>query len=232
VTDGDPSAIVELRQYALHPGGRDVLVELFERELYESQEAVGMRLIGQFRDLDDPDRFVWLRGFPDMAARDSALRTFYSGPTWRAHRAAANATMVDSSNVLLLRPAAPAFGFALDDRVPSRGGSRDERDGAVLATIYTLRDGAGRDFPAFFEQVLGPALREAGLSLLATFETEPSANTFPELPVREQERVFIWFCRCPSSSVPHEHAAELTGRLSRPPEVLRLAPTSRSRVRA
>src|SRR5829696_7935028 len=56
-------SVLELRQYTLHPGKRDVLIELFEREFVESQEALGMQLVGQFRDADDPDRFVWLRGF-------------------------------------------------------------------------------------------------------------------------------------------------------------------------
>jgi hypothetical protein len=27
-----------------------------------------MEVIGQFRDLDRPERFVWMRGFPDHAA--------------------------------------------------------------------------------------------------------------------------------------------------------------------
>ena len=45
--------IVELRQYTLHPGKRDVLIDLFDRELVESQEALGMKVIGQFRDLDN-----------------------------------------------------------------------------------------------------------------------------------------------------------------------------------
>ena len=58
--------IVELRQYTLHPGKRDVLIDLFDRKFVESQEALGMKVIGQFRDLDNPNRFVWLRGFRDM----------------------------------------------------------------------------------------------------------------------------------------------------------------------
>ena len=33
--------IVELRQYTLHPGKRDVLIDLFDREFVESQEASG-----------------------------------------------------------------------------------------------------------------------------------------------------------------------------------------------
>ncbi|HEU5251458.1 MAG TPA: NIPSNAP family protein, partial [Thermoanaerobaculia bacterium] len=54
------SAVVELRQYTLHPGTREVLIDLFEREFVESQEELGMSVIGQFRDLDDTNRFVWL----------------------------------------------------------------------------------------------------------------------------------------------------------------------------
>lgn len=82
--------VVELRQYTLKPGKRDVLIDLFEREFIESQEVTGMRIIGTFRDLNNPDRFVWLRGFLDMAARAKALEEFYDGPVWKAHRDEAN----------------------------------------------------------------------------------------------------------------------------------------------
>src|SRR5688500_130018 len=87
---GGPAApsccpIVELRQYTLHPGQRDVLIELFDREFIETQEAEGMRILGQFRDLGNPDRFVWPRGFPDMDTRKRALTAFYGGPAWKAH---------------------------------------------------------------------------------------------------------------------------------------------------
>ncbi len=55
---------MELRQYTLHPGRRDELIALFEREVVENQEAAGIDLIGQFVDLDDPARFVLLRCNP------------------------------------------------------------------------------------------------------------------------------------------------------------------------
>jgi hypothetical protein len=105
------SGIVELRQYTLKPGQRDVLIDLFEREFVESQEAEGMDIIGTFRGAGDPDRFVWLRGFPDMDARARSLAAFYGGPIWKQHRDAANATMIDSDNVLLLKPASDGAGF-------------------------------------------------------------------------------------------------------------------------
>jgi len=64
--------VLELRQYKLHPGQRDVLIALFEREFIESQEALGMRLVGQFRDRNDPTRFTWIREFPNMPERERA----------------------------------------------------------------------------------------------------------------------------------------------------------------
>ena len=93
MTDPTCCPIVELRQYTLHPGTRDVLIDLFDREFVESQEALGIRVIGQFRDVDDPDRFVWLRGFRDMPSRARGLTDFYGGPVWKAHREVANGTV-------------------------------------------------------------------------------------------------------------------------------------------
>src|SRR5512146_96086 len=117
--------ILELRQYALHPGKRDALIELFEREFIETQAAAGIHVIGQFKDLDEPDSFVWMRGFPDMPRRKRALQAFYEGPAWKRHREAANATMIDSGNVLLLRPARAASGF----RAYGSGGIAQTRRG-------------------------------------------------------------------------------------------------------
>ena len=56
--------LIELRQYLLHAGQRDTLIDVFDRELVEAQEAVGMDVLGQFRDPQRPDYFVWLRGVP------------------------------------------------------------------------------------------------------------------------------------------------------------------------
>ncbi|TJX33985.1 MAG: NIPSNAP family protein, partial [Mesorhizobium sp.] len=76
------SPIVELRQYTLKPGRRETLIEIFDTEFIESQEYAGMTIIGQFRDLDRPDMFVWMRGFDSMDARKDALGAFYDGPVW------------------------------------------------------------------------------------------------------------------------------------------------------
>jgi hypothetical protein len=86
-SNSQPSPIIELRYYSLRPGQRDVLIELFEREFIERQEALGMSILGTFRDLDRPDHFVWVRGFRDMASRAaSAIQSADSGRDWRRNR--------------------------------------------------------------------------------------------------------------------------------------------------
>jgi len=230
--------ILELRQYTLHPGMRDVLIELFEREFIESQEALGMTLVGQFRDLDNPDRFVWLRGFPDMTTRAQALQEFYGGPIWKAHREAANATMIDSDNVLLLRPARPTSGFAMERAERQPLGAIEKPRGLVVATICHLKDEIGYDFVDFFERKIQSKLTRDGTSLLAYFVTEKHPNTFPALPVREKVNVFVWFSNFPDETT-HANsldrtksvANELAPRLKGPPEILKLLPTPRSRLR-
>src|ERR1700748_3685559 len=83
------TTVFELRNYTLHAGRRDELITLFEREFIQAQQDAGIVLPGLFTDMDRPDRFVWLRGFTDMAARPEALSRFYGGPVWQQHRDAA-----------------------------------------------------------------------------------------------------------------------------------------------
>lgn len=228
--------VLELRQYTLRPGQRDRLVTLFEREFVESQEALGIGLPGQFRDLDDPDRFVWLRRFADMDARAAALGAFYDGPVWRAHREVANATMLDSDDVLLLKPVRD---FALQGlRRPSPGERAPA--GLVSATICPVAPAQAASLARDFEARLRPLWERHGAPVLASFVTEPARNTYPRLPVREGESVFVWFAAFADVAAHAAHraacAAEPTvaawlGLLEAPPETLRLAPTPRSLLR-
>jgi hypothetical protein len=238
--------IIELRQYTLRPGQRDLLIDLFDREFVESQEALGMRVVGQFRDEDDPDRFVWLRGFPTMRARREALTAFYvEGEAWRRHGPAANATMVDSSNALLLRPASPDSGFPEPETPRPPADATTVPGSRVMATIYAVDEQADDDFSRFFDDRVAPLMAETGAPPLARLRTEHAENTFPRLPVREGENLFIWFASFADSDRRREHVErlersqewrekvlpELTARLSAPPQHLRLAPTARSQLR-
>lgn len=240
--DSPNNRIIELRRYRLHPGSRDILIDLFDREFIESQEAEGMSVIGQFRDLDDPNSFVWLRGFSDMPSRAAALNSFYGGPVWATHRSEANGTMINSDNVLLLRPAAPDTGFQppLVSR-PAPGAAAIDR-GLVVATICYLAPHTEDEFAKFFEAAIRPQLKQASAIVLATLVTERSSNTFARLPVREGETVFVWLSAFQDLAAHEAHLAELVQsepwtrkvvpemeqRTWRQNEVSRLAPTARS----
>lgn len=220
--------VIELRQYTLHPGQRDVLIDLFDREFVETQEAVGMRVIGQFRDADAPDRFVWLRGFADMEARARGLQAFYGGPVWAEHRNAANATMIDSDDVLLLRPAWPGSALGSSHRAPP--GATAPPPGALDITILHLAGPSSEELLAHCRERVAPALCAAGARVLGWYATEYTANNFPRLPVREGEHVVLAISLFDDlAALDRFPAADLWNR-----EVqrLRLTPTARSAVHA
>ncbi|WP_341717115.1 hypothetical protein QQG74_24760 [Micromonospora sp. FIMYZ51] len=112
----------------------------------------------------------------------------------------------------------------------------------VLATLYHRDRPFDQSFLDFFDGQLRPVLVETGAAPLACLKTEHAENTFPALPVRVGENVFVWFARFPSQAEldSHLHRLERSDRwrdhlqpalstmLDSPPQQLRLAPTARS----
>jgi hypothetical protein len=182
------SSVVELRQYTLKPGATQTLVDVFEAKLVESQEALGMAVGGLFHDRDDADRFVWMRGFDSMESRREALAAFYGGPVWKRHGPAANATMVDSDDVLLLRPTDPPH-LPLEPGPRAAVGAIAAGDEWVVATAWLHQPGHGTC--AWLAGTVQPLLAEALGTTVATWRTEPAENTFPALPVRP-DHAFVW----------------------------------------
>jgi hypothetical protein len=218
--------IVELRQYRLKPGRRDDLVDVFEEHFVESQEEEGMSVIGTFRNLDDEAKFVWLRGFSSMPERRRGLEAFYGGPVWKANRERANDTMIDSDNVLLLRPARNGLGLpAAGTRLPVGAAAVDR--GIVEIVVLLL------DTPADDEtiELVASCLDGSTGKLLGLLVTEDAENDFPSLPVREGEHALVCVIGHPDRARPG--GGQLRAAASRLPnligiEELRLAPTARS----
>ena len=116
------------------------------------------------------------------------------------------------------------------------------RSELIVATIYYFDAPVNAPFVEFFEKTVKPAVIGSGATVLAFLVTEHSENTFPALPVREGENVFVWFA-CFNDPVAYERpiaaltqsprwrdeiSKELTRRLKREPEILKLSPTTRS----
>jgi hypothetical protein len=238
-----PWPVVELRRYTLRPGQRETLIALFDREFVETQEACGMDVIAQFRDIDRPDVFTWLRGFANMGSRKAALTAFYDGPVWAAHRDEANATMIDSNNVRLLRPVnIESSGLARDNASRPNVDATAIPPGLTVVTIYTIVPHASAGFAGFFDRMIAPEMIATGATPCGMFETEPSENTYPRLPVRDGEHAFVWFAQFDSVGAYNTHVARLSTsrewtewkqalleeRLSAPVEQWRLTRTARS----
>lgn len=241
-SNASPWPLVELRRYTLHPGRRDELVALFEREFLDTQEAVGMQVLLHAREPAAPDHFVWFRGFRDLPSRAPALQAFYGGPAWQAHRDAANATMIDSDDVHLLREAAPGSGFAVPSRRPPSGAAPAQA--VIDVSIHRFAAPVDAALLAFFADEVAPVARNCGARIFASYVTDPGPNEFPRLPVREGEHVFVWVAAFDDaaalararaaferSSRWREITVELARRTIAPTERHRLVPAARSLVR-
>ena len=124
-------------------------------------------------------------------AQAAALRAFYSGPVWSRHGAAANAAMVNSDNVLLLKPASAVEPFQHNIH-RSQENARLQAGGLVVANTCSLAPRTEEEFAVFFSEQALPVIQDAGARIDALLVTDRSFNSFPRLPVREGETVFVW----------------------------------------
>jgi hypothetical protein len=173
---------------------------------------------------------VWLRGFSGMESRRNALAAFYDGPIWGAHKAKANDTMLDSDNVLLLKPARPDLAFrmngAAEEIPPPSAGPL-----TVLAGIYQMTQPIDAGVVSDFEHQVAPILQANGVRIEGVFVTEPAPNTYPRLPVREGEHVLVWFGVLNGQVITTgwlERLAITTSLGSQQASLLELEPTPRS----
>lgn len=131
--------LFELRSYVAHAGKRDELIDMFERIFLDAYESSGASIVGTFRSLDDPDRWVWIRAFADAVGRGLALRAFYEGEVWMLNAEACDRLIANVGEALLLREVrAPLVGtlmaFVSDDSKNTYP-RQPVRAGAVLVTI-------------------------------------------------------------------------------------------------
>src|ERR1044072_6751908 len=71
--------IVEVRSYRIKPGKRDEFIRLFEKRAVAALRTYGMQVTGPFLDVENPNKFVFLRSFPSLEERDRMKDAFYGG---------------------------------------------------------------------------------------------------------------------------------------------------------
>ncbi len=93
--------IVEVRSYRIKPGRREEFIKFFETRAVPALRAHGMKILGPLLDLENPNKFVWLRSFPSLEERDRMKHDFYEGELWKNELEADAMPMLDSYDVIL-----------------------------------------------------------------------------------------------------------------------------------
>jgi len=75
--------IIEMRTYRIKPGLREQFLEIFRTRSVPAHAEIGMRILGPFLSVEDPDVFFFMRGFPDLDSREPMKAKFYEGQLWK-----------------------------------------------------------------------------------------------------------------------------------------------------
>ena len=231
--------VIEFRRYIVKEGEREHFAEYFESYFPEAFQQLGAIAFGQFFERKNPVGFTWIRGFKNTDARAIINAGFYYGPLWKEHRSTMNSLLVDSDDVLLLRPLDPEHCisvFPSVDPIKEENGSQ----GVVVAQIFGVKpnnvDAFAQQAEATFASYRAAGAREAGI--LVTLD---APNNFPQLPVRTDGPYLVWLGIVKDHKMLQTQLTPLaersmeplsaTGLLRTTPELVILDPTRRSRLR-
>jgi quinol monooxygenase YgiN len=93
--------IVEVRSYRVKPGKRDAFIEFFETRAVPSLRSHGMKILGPLLDIENPNKFVFLRSFPSLEERERMKNDYYEGELWKNELESIAMPMLDSYDVIL-----------------------------------------------------------------------------------------------------------------------------------
>jgi hypothetical protein len=228
---GDLSNYVELRIYPVQEGKQERFVEFFEEHYLESQEVLGMRIWGEFRDLDNAGQFVWLRGYDSMDQRLSGLQKFYTSPLWFETGSEAVSMLAGRArHVHFLEPISPEDGFEANTMRPLLASEDPKADarGLLVATVF-LVDEEIEPLVETLRSTVVPVFEAAGGRQLGLFRSSSEPNNFPILPFIEDQNVVVLFASFDSRE--RYASVVLSKEMPQALEVFVLEPGRRSRLR-
>lgn len=94
--------IIEMRTYKLKPGKRAEFLDVFRTRSMPAHAEIGMKILGPFLSIEDPDVFFFMRGFPDLASREPMKAKFYEGELWKRELEQILMPMIERYDVVLV----------------------------------------------------------------------------------------------------------------------------------
>jgi NIPSNAP len=94
--------IVEMRTYKTKPGKRADFLAIFFAKSIPAHEEIGMKILGPFLSVEDPDTFFFMRGFPDLPSREPLKAKFYEGDLWKSELENVLMPMLEKYDVVLV----------------------------------------------------------------------------------------------------------------------------------
>lgn len=94
--------IIEMRTYRLKPGLRSQFLDIFLTKSVPAHAEIGMKIVGPFLSIDDPDTFFFMRGFPDLESREPMKAKFYEGELWKRELENELMPMIENYDVVLV----------------------------------------------------------------------------------------------------------------------------------
>jgi NIPSNAP protein len=94
--------IIEMRTYKTKPGRRAEFLEIFRSRSVPAHAKIGMKILGPFLSVEDPDTFFFMRGFPDLPSREPMKAKFYESELWKDELESIVMPMLDKYEVCVV----------------------------------------------------------------------------------------------------------------------------------
>jgi hypothetical protein len=98
--------IVEVRSYRIKPGHREEFIKFFETRAAPALRSFGIPVLGPLLDLENPNKFVFLRSFLTLEAREQLRNAFYGSALWKGELEAIAMPLIESYDVILCETSA------------------------------------------------------------------------------------------------------------------------------
>jgi hypothetical protein len=97
--------IIEMRTYKTKPGCRSQFLKIFRNKSIPAHAEIGMKILGPFLSVEDPDTFFFMRGFPDFPSGEPMKAKFYEGELWKSELESVLLPMLEKYEVVVVEDA-------------------------------------------------------------------------------------------------------------------------------